>query len=114
MHSRETEPPPFREGQPVTLIQIGRATGRYQTGWTAVLTGTPYPYVGDPGVTVLPGDVRGLLVQALLDAAELHEPSRCVVCVEAPEPCDGCRGDEGKVREYRSLLEAFGAGVAVS
>lgn len=101
---------PFAEGDEVTLIAANaRVTSLYVPGRVAVVPRDPYPFAGDHGVTVLPGgDVRGILHQALLDAAELHEPIRCVVCVEAEKPCDGCQGDEGKVRAYRTLAAAFG------
>lgn len=105
-------PTSLAEGQEVAVLQPGTVTLRYDPQRPAVVFATSFLWADDPSIVILPGDARQALAAALDKAADWDMPGRCPACIEAPEPCETCRGDEDAMRRYR-LWAALLRGVAV-
>jgi hypothetical protein len=114
-------PARFIQGEPVTILVSGTADDEFPTyapgGGTYLMLATrlddgsrvsvPCDY---PGIDVIQGDIRPVLIQMAKDAITAHRPKiSCRLC-KPGDPCPGCVISAERRREFQDVLDALGGG----
>lgn len=114
---------PFDQDEPVTIVATARAAGSGDGIWD----GHPSPVIalqltlsgrvmllplGSPDVTVIRGDIRGVLARMARDALEFRKlldgmRVRTGCRDETGHPCPECVVDVEHQRQYREVLDAL-------
>lgn len=108
-------PPRFTRGDPVTVLVSGTADDEFPTcapgGLTYLMLATrlddgrlvsvPVDY---PGIDVLQGDIKSVLIQMAKDAIIAHRPKICCPACEPGHPCEACVISAGRRREFQEVL----------
>ena len=109
-------PARFPQGEPVTILVSATAADEWQScapgGRANLMLGSRLPDgtfitvpVDYPGISVMRGDLRPVLIAMAKEAIISHRPRICCPACEPGRPCPGCVIDAQRRREFQEVLD---------